>query len=137
LEAAHKRPSFLSLPRFDMPSILVIEDDHAVLAAIDDALSDAGYAVTTASNGLEGFRRYRDEPCDVVVTDLAMPEQDGFETIAGIKREFPAARIVAISEAGSGIALGVAKALGADETMEKPIRPDRLRSVIDSLISRV
>lgn len=120
-----------------MATILLIDDDVEIRTLVEAELSAAGHTVTVASNGLEGFRYYRAAPRDIVITDLDMPEQDGLDTIAAIRREFPAAIIVAISDHDGRSTLSLARALGACETFEKPLSGRRLLQSIDAITSRV
>ena len=60
-----------------MARILVIEDNEKVLWTYKRMLELDGHDVIGASNGNEGTRLYREEPTDVVITDMVMPEKDG------------------------------------------------------------
>jgi len=67
-----------------------------------------------------------------------MPEQDGFETLAVIRREFPATRVIAVSagwSAGGMNALRVARDLGADLTIRKPIDVNVVRRAVAELLA--
>ena len=57
----------------------------------------ARYKVAEAPGGREGIARYRQEPADVVITDILMPEKDGLEVIRELKREFPDVKTIAMS----------------------------------------
>ena len=83
----------------------------------------SGYTVVDAENGRKGIRKQREEPVDLVITDLIMPEQEGLETITLLKREFPEVKIVAISgggRIGPEAYLPTAQELGADLVFSKP-----------------
>ena len=67
--------------RIVLARILVIEDDDLERDMFREILEKAGYEVDVASNGREGLSIFRDEPADVVVTDIMMPEKDGIELI--------------------------------------------------------
>src|SRR4051794_22521686 len=62
-------------------TILVVEDDDDVRELLRRTLVRAGYAVETAIHGAEGLRLFHSQSFDVVVTDVIMPEMDGFELI--------------------------------------------------------
>jgi CheY-like chemotaxis protein len=76
---------------------------------------------------------FRANAPDVVLADLMMPVQDGLETVALIRREWPKARIVAMS-GGAGIGnwdgLASARGLGADYAIEKPFEADELLVIL-------
>jgi CheY-like chemotaxis protein len=80
-----------------MTSVLVVDDEEAVRQLIKQALGQAGYQVSEARDGKEGLLRYRQAPADLVIMDILMPDQDGLESILTLRREFPSAKIVAIT----------------------------------------
>jgi len=58
-------------------SILVVEDEAALGAAVSEALGDAGFSVSLASDGIEALERLKERPYDLIVCDLKMPRLDG------------------------------------------------------------
>jgi DNA-binding response OmpR family regulator len=114
-------------------NILVIDDDHLVRYALSRILQRGGHQVMTAADGVSGMALLRAEDPDVVITDLIMPQQEGFQTIVMMKRERPGLKIIAIT---GGLrhrnhdALSMASALGADEVLAKPFEP---RELLDRL----
>lgn len=122
-----------------MARILVIDDDAAVLATIRRILERAGHDVSSASNGAAGMRLFAQQPAELVVTDLYMPEKEGIETIQELREQYPSVRILAVSGggvAGTGASLEDAKLFGADDTLAKPFSADELRSAVDRLLAR-
>jgi DNA-binding NtrC family response regulator len=115
-------------------SILVVDDEEALLTAVAKVLSRAGYSVTCAENGRDALKLLRDNSFNVVVTDMLMPEVDGAEIIAAVRRYQPSARIVAIS--GGGMYMGprdilvLAKKLGASTPLPKPFTPAQLLEAV-------
>jgi CheY-like chemotaxis protein len=120
-----------------MQRVLIIDDDEQVRALLHEILDRAGYEVTEAANGLEGLNLYRAGPVDLVITDLLMPEKEGVETIVELRREFPDARIIAMSGGGRNAGrdyLSIAAQLGAGATMAKPFsRQEVLNAIRDVL----
>ena len=114
-----------------MARILLIEDDPGVRTTVERLLSSAGHKVILAADGREGVRLFRANPADLVITDLVMPNQDGIETIAALKREFPNVPIIAISgmTAKQGT-LSAARHLGAVAVLEKPFTNEDLVKVV-------
>lgn len=106
-----------------MREILLIDDDEGFRGMLFKLLSRHGFAVVACANGREGVKLYRKNPEFVVVTDLIMPDQEGIETIIQLKREYPDARIIAMSGGGRatpGIYLDSALRLGASRSFAKP-----------------
>ena len=58
-------------------SVLVVEDEAALGAAVSEALVDAGFSVSLASDGIEALERLKERPYDLIVCDLKMPRLDG------------------------------------------------------------
>ncbi len=116
-----------------MPRVLVIDDDEQVRALLFEILDRAGFDVVEASNGAEGLVCYRAQPADLVITDLIMPEKEGVETIIELRREFPAARIIAISGGGRNAGrdyLQIAAQLGARQTVSKPFTRQQILDAV-------
>jgi DNA-binding response OmpR family regulator len=103
--------------------ILVIDDEPAIRSILSRLLSDQGYQVTTAEDGVRGWALFLEQKPDLVITDIIMPEREGVETIRKIRREYPHAKIIAISGGGRLVnydVLAVARKFGADEVIHKP-----------------
>ena len=112
--------------------VLVIEDNADLRDVVRLALEAAGHEVLTATQGVEGLACLNGHPVDLVVTDLFMPEMDGIEVIAALRRQFPGVRIVAMSGRPGVDYLAVAKELGAARILRKPFAMDALLSAIDA-----
>lgn len=80
-----------------MESILIIDDEPQIRSMIRLILERSGYTVIEASDGIEGIRRFREKPADLIITDLIMPNKDGIGMIIELKKEFPDVKIVAMS----------------------------------------
>ncbi|MDY6857136.1 MAG: response regulator [Thermodesulfobacteriota bacterium] len=120
-----------------MASILIIDDDIQFRGMLREMLKLTGYDVEEASNGKEGMRLYKENPFDLIITDIIMPEQEGIETIIELRRSFPDVKIIAISGGGRINAedhLQMAKALGAIQTLTKPFGREKLVEAINKAI---
>jgi DNA-binding response OmpR family regulator len=120
-----------------MPRIIIIDDDPQIRLMLRMTLEKAGYTVEEAANGKEGLCKHNREPAELIITDLIMPEQEGMETIAELRRDSPATKIIAIS--GGGFLapknyLALAKEIGASCTLSKPIPQDSFLSAVRGLI---
>ena len=115
------------------PTVLVVDDDEAVRSSLEMLLEAYGYQVMLARDGRQGLAAFRANSPDVVLIDLMMPVQDGLETIALIRREWPKACIIAMS-GGAGIGnrdgLAAARKLGTDHAIEKPFEADDLLALL-------
>ena len=120
-----------------MASVLIIEDDDQFRAMLRDMLKLAGYEVEEATDGKEGIKLYKENPKDLVVTDIIMPEQEGIETIIELRRSFPDVKIIAISGGGQISAeehLQMARDLGAIQTLHKPFGREKLLEAIREVL---
>jgi DNA-binding response OmpR family regulator len=114
--------------------ILIIDDDDAVRAWLEQVLTQAGFGVSTAANGKDGCDLVQGGHFDLVITDLVMPEQEGLETVQLLRREHPEIPIIAISGAFHGDFLKTARILGAQATLAKPVDRDRLLATVADLM---
>jgi CheY-like chemotaxis protein len=115
-----------------MASILIIDDESAIRTLLRAVLEGAGHTVTEASNGREGITLYRQQPVDLVITDIHMPELNGIDLIMELTREFLNVKVIAISgvprEAPS--MLNAAKLLGARQILQKPFSLEVFRAAV-------
>lgn len=110
-------------------SVLVVDNDVSALASVRAILSTAGYGVNEARGGHQALARVSANPPDLLVTEILMPDGDGIELIATVKRTHPKIRIIAVTGRpfiGQLDLLHLASALGADAVLDKPVEPDKL-----------
>ena len=122
-----------------MARVLIIDDELLVRITLRGMLESVGHEVIEAANGEEGIKSYTESPSDVIITDLIMPEQDGFTTILQLRDHDPDVKIIAISGGvrmdGSDF-LTYAERLGARHVLTKPFdRGHLLKAVDESLQS--
>ena len=123
-----------------MTRILVADDDPDVRAALRAALEAEGYEVETVPNGDRAIRAHEKRPADVLITDLFMPERDGFETVRYFRARNPRMWIVVISgwklwqKADHLAAMPYA---GADVVLRKPFTPGELLDTLRTPLPRV
>jgi CheY-like chemotaxis protein len=125
--------------------ILLIEDDASQRRLFKTVLENAGYDVLEAENGETGVQLYRQQPCDLIITDIFMPQEDGIETLFDVKAQDPHVRVIAVSGGGRwaphGVELGadepleMAKRFGADRTLKKPVKLRQLLALVDELLN--
>ncbi len=119
-----------------MREILIADDDPGTRQALKLTLEAAGYRVRVAADGAEAFSLQRESPADVLITDIFMPESDGFEAIDRFRRDFPATKIIAISGDAKRARreyLPVAAMIGVDATLKKPFNTGQLLRALHSL----
>ena len=113
--------------------ILLVDDDADFRSMLTAALELAGYPVDTARNGKEAQSTQRGAPADILITDIFMPESDGFEVIAAFRKEFPQTKIIAIS-GGTRVMktdyLATAGLIGVDAALQKPFEVEALLDLL-------
>jgi DNA-binding response OmpR family regulator len=117
---------------------LVIEDNDAVRRMVRRVLVDEGYEVQEAADGRAGLNVYREEPSDLVITDIVMPDTEGLETIRELCRHDPSVKIIAMSSAGGGGPAGyldLALKFGARRILTKPFTHDELRTAVAEVLA--
>jgi DNA-binding response OmpR family regulator len=110
-------------------SILVVDDSADIRGFMRAALEHEGYGVALAENGRQALDLQREQPAELLITDIFMPDVDGIETIARFKSEFPSVRVIAMSAGGAAKMqdyLRIAGYIGADAVLAKPFEVDEL-----------
>jgi DNA-binding NtrC family response regulator len=113
---------------------LVVEDDEAMRDLLAEELEDAGFDVEAAGGAAAGLERARTRRFDVVITDLRMPEMDGFDLIRGMVALPDAPHIVMITAFGSIETAIRAVKLGAYDYITKPFEIEELMLVVDKAL---
>lgn len=119
-----------------MARILIVDDDEMVRGTIANMLLSAGHAVTESGDGNAGLAAAAGTAFDLALVDILMPEKEGIETIIELRRKHPALRIIGISGRTDLVDfLRLAKELGADATLKKPIHLQELLSTVSTLLA--
>lgn len=120
--------------------ILIVDDDPVLRMVAGEVLRQNGYTVYEAEDGEVALHRLADQPFDLVVIDMLMPNKEGIETIREIKTRWPTTRLVAISGGGKGLKtdylLSVARSFGADAAFEKPLRASGFLDIVSAGLGR-
>jgi CheY-like chemotaxis protein len=116
-------------------TILVVDDNPDLGLTLKMALELEGYSAQHASTGTQALELQRQKPADVVLTDIFMPDSDGFELIATVRREFPETKIIVMSGGAQKLKqdyLSSAQLIGVDATLQKPFEVTDLLKVLKS-----
>ena len=109
--------------------VLLVDDEEFILETAREALFDAGYRVFTAAGGEAALDRIEEDEIDIVVTDLRMPEMDGFTLIRTLRAQYPNLPIVAASGVADGRTDEALEA-GANAFLAKPFSAETLQSTL-------
>ena len=104
-----------------MEKILIIDDEPSVREVLSDILSDEGYDILEAPDGIEGLRMMKTEPVDLVFLDIWLPKMGGIDVLKLIREEYPVVSVLIISgHANVDLAVKAIK-MGAFDFLEKPL----------------
>ena len=116
-------------------SILIVDDEDAILSSLSQVLEDEHYDVGVARSGAEALKAITAEPPDLVLLDIWMPEMDGLETLRRAREQAPGLTVVMMSGHGSIETAVRSIKLGAYDYVEKPLSLEnvtlRVRHALD------
>lgn len=116
--------------------VLIIDDNRSLCQAWQSMLSLLGFEARSAETWLEAMTSLDAEPPDAIVLDLMLPDFDGFEILAWLRRNprFRELPVVVCSAVGAGENVQRAKQAGASEVLAKPCRPADLAAAIQRVV---
>ena len=119
--------------------ILLVDDEEQIRKLLETSLQRRGYDVVTASDGIEALRQIRGKMPDLIVTDVNMPNMNGFELTRRLRADHRTARvpIVMLSARKQADDILTGYAEGADEYIAKPVEMAVLAAKIEVLIKRM
>jgi DNA-binding NtrC family response regulator len=117
--------------------ILVVDDDAALRSVLTNFLQRFGYVVQSAKDGRAALKMLSKMRVQLVITDLFMPECDGFELILQLRKTSPEMKILAIS--GDGLSdldvfMGAVRQLGVHHTLKKPFTLAEIAAIVKQAI---
>jgi two-component system chemotaxis response regulator CheY len=115
--------------------ILVVDDAAFARMRTSRTLVAAGHDVLEASNGHDAIELYEQHRPDAVLLDITMPEMDGLQALAAIRRIDPDARIAMLTAVGHQSVVMDAIKAGARDFLVKPVEPAHLLTVVGRLVA--
>ncbi|MDT8317151.1 MAG: response regulator [bacterium] len=122
----------------DKKTALIVEDSKALANMLSFLFMSRGIKVTTATNGAKAMEQIKESAPDIIITDLMMPEMDGFELCKAVKKDpelkrIPLIVVSALSTTNKEQLLSI----GADDYFQKPFQPAELISAAErALVGR-
>ncbi|MCI5066494.1 response regulator [bacterium] len=110
--------------------LLLIDDEEGVLRAFQLMLEALGFSVVAFTNPADALAQIPEEAPHWIISDLRMPEIDGFEVLKRRNEHYPEIPFILISGHARGEEIEQAKALGAQAVLQKPFDPQELVSLI-------
>lgn len=115
--------------------ILLVDDEENTRIALSRLLSREGYVVDTVANGYEALNHLREHDVNLIVTDINMPEMDGIAFLRELNRSFPGSNVIMITAYGGVESYIESINLGAFEYINKPVKIEELKSVLERVFS--
>ncbi|MCK9331353.1 MAG: response regulator [Candidatus Cloacimonetes bacterium] len=119
-----------------LKKILIVDDEKQINNILSRYLRK-NYQVSISENGLQALSLLKKETFNLIIMDVIMPEKEGIETLIEIKNTYPNIKIIMMSgggKIGPQSYLKIAKAVGADEVIEKPFELSDLHNIIKKLL---
>ncbi|QQE11728.1 response regulator [Planctomycetota bacterium] len=120
--------------RLEGRTVLIVDDDYEVRAAIDNALQAEGALTQTCGDGNSAVRICEVDPPEIVILDMMLPKRSGFLVLEKIKRFENAPYVVMVTANEGRRHQQYAEALGVDGYMLKPVRLERLITLAQELL---
>jgi DNA-binding response OmpR family regulator len=120
-----------------MTKILIIEDEEAILMALEDNLKMEGYEVQSATDGEAGFSLAKEKKCDLIILDIMLPRMDGFEVCKQLRQADITTPILMLTAKSQEIDKVLGLELGADDYVTKPFSPRELLARVKALMRRI
>ena len=119
--------------------ILLVDDEPDILEIVGYNLSNEGYQVSTAENGLEAVKKAKKEKPQLIILDVMMPEMDGIEACEQIRKnpDLSDTIITFLTARGEDYSQMAGFDAGADDYITKPIKPKVLVSKVKALLRRL
>lgn len=115
--------------------ILIVDDEDNITWSMEKYLSKDGYFIATADSAKKGAELLNASPFELVITDMKMPDVDGFQFLNWIKKNHPKSKVVIMTAFGSPSIRDEAKKIGAYRYFEKPVDLNQLRKFINETLA--
>ncbi len=117
-----------------MAKILVVDDAAFMRMRCSKLLTENGYEVVEAENGLDAIAKYKESKPDAVLLDITMPEMDGLTALKEIRKVDPEAKVAMVTAMGQQSMIMDAIKSGAKDFVVKPFQADRVLAAVKKLI---
>ncbi len=118
--------------------LLLVDDEPGLREAVQAYLEDSGFTVDVASNAQEGLELARQQIPDLVITDIMMPQVDGYQFLRWLREEpqFKALPVVFLTARGMTADRIQGYSAGCDAYLPKPFDPDELVAIVTNLLTK-
>jgi len=114
------------------PNVLIVEDDAATRRLYKFLLTNGGYLVLEAEDGVAALEQLANNHCELVITDMNMPRMDGMDLIKAIRRDYADVYVILITAFGTPDTEKQAMRMGANDYLAKPFDFEELERRVRS-----
>ncbi len=114
--------------------ILVVDDEEAIREMVSKIINLIGHEAVTAGNGKEALEMLKNQSFSIMITDIKMPEIDGFELMKAVRDQFPGTSIICMTAHGGSYTYTDVVAVGAADYITKPFSIDEMRAKLNRVI---
>src|SRR5829696_1792704 len=119
-----------------MAELLIADDEKGYREVLRAIFEDQGHTVHTAADGRDALAYLKREPCDVVISDVRMPDMDGIAFLQAARAFYPEIGIVLMTAFGTIDTAREAFKLGADDFIQKPFNNDELKVIVKRTLEK-
>ena len=110
--------------------VLIVDDEEIVTKSCLRILGGGDYYVEVAHDGREALRKIEENPCDVMILDVVMPNIGGLEVLRRVKETHPDTDVIMVTGLSQANTVVQARKLRARDFISKPFEPDELKLVV-------
>jgi signal transduction histidine kinase len=118
----------------DKERILVVDDEASVREMVSKIVNLIGHEAVTTGNGREALEILKNEPFSIIITDVKMPEMDGFELMKAVRDQFPGVSTICMTAHGASYTYTDVVGVGATDYITKPFTIDEMMAKLNRVI---
>ena len=119
-----------------MPNILIVDDEQSYRQLLSLVFESDGNNIRTAMNGRQALEALQEEPADVIISDVKMPDMDGIELLRSVRETLPDLGVVLMTAFASVETAREAFKLGADDFITKPFDVEELKLIVKKTLEK-
>src|ERR671933_408367 len=120
-----------------MANLLIVDDEQGMRQLLTHVFGRAGHAVRAAENGAKALELLRQEPADLIVSDVKMPDMNGIELLRKVREFLPDVGVVMMTAFATVETAREAFKLGADDFIQKPFDVEEMKLIVEKALERL
>ncbi|MGB7207275.1 MAG: sigma-54 dependent transcriptional regulator [Pyrinomonadaceae bacterium] len=119
-----------------MSNILIVDDEQSYRQLLSLVFDGDGHTTRTATNGREALKSLEEEPADLIISDVKMPDMDGIEMLRAVRETLPDLGVILMTAFASVETAREAFKLGADDFIQKPFDVEELKLIVRKTLEK-